>query len=106
MSGNDGNTGRRAYSDPDTFSLITGVDRALIVRFAVILRALASQRPVHPDKFAKYALTTAVHFRDLYPWFYMPVSLHKMLIHCADVIRSHLLPIGMHSEEIQEARNI
>ena len=106
MSGNDGNTGRRAFSDPDTFSLITGVDRALIVRFAVILRPLASQRPVHPDKFAKYALTTAVHFRDLYPCFYMPVSLHKLLIQCADVIRSHLLPIGMFSEEIQEARSI
>ena len=50
-------------------------------------------------------MTTAVHFRDLYPWFYIPVSLHKLLIHSADVIRSHLLPIGMYSEEAQEARN-
>ena len=31
---NDGNTARRAFSDPDTFSLITGADNALIVRFA------------------------------------------------------------------------
>ena len=44
-------------------------------------------------------------FRDLYAWFYMPVSVHKLLIHGADVIRSHLLPIGMYSEEAQEARN-
>ena len=43
-------------------------------------------------------------FRDLYAWFYMPVSVHKLLIHGADVIRSHLLPIGIYSEEAQGDR--
>ena len=50
-SSNDGNTARQAFSDPDTFTLITGVDLALIVHFAVPLRALASHKPVHPNKF-------------------------------------------------------
>ena len=35
----------------------------------------------------------------------MPSSLHKLLIHGADVIRSLLLPIGAYSEEAHEARN-
>lgn len=35
----------------------------------------------------------------------MPASVHKILIHGADVISVSLPPIGMLSEEAQEARN-
>ena len=35
----------------------------------------------------------------------MPASLHKLLVHGADVIRSLMLPIGAYSEEAQESRN-
>ena len=38
-----------------------------------------------------------------YPWFYMPVSIHKLSVHGATVIETLLLPIGMHSE-VQESR--
>lgn len=42
----------------------------------------------------------------LYSWYHMPVSVHKLLIHGADIC-SHfsVLPIGILSEEASEARN-
>ena len=102
---NDGNTARRAFSDPEMLSQITGVDLGLIIRFSVILQAISSSRPVDADKFGVYALETAKLFTDLYNWYYMPASVHKLLIHGAVVIRSLLLPIGCYSEEAQESRN-
>lgn len=35
----------------------------------------------------------------------MPVSVHKILMHGADVIRNTILPIGIMREEASEARN-
>ena len=39
-----------------------------------------------------------------YPWFYMPVSIHKLSVHGDTVMETLLLPIGMHSE-VQESQN-
>ena len=41
----------------------------------------------------------------LYPWFYMPSSVHKILIHGADMMNHVSLSIGIVSEEAQESRN-
>lgn len=35
----------------------------------------------------------------------MPTSVHKILIHGADVIKSSVLPIGQMSEDAQECTN-
>jgi len=42
---------------------------------------------------------------DLYPWYNMPSSVLKILIHGADIINHMGLPNGMISEEAHEARN-
>ena len=59
---NDGNTVRRAFEDPETFSSITGVDLGLITGFSVILRARASGKPVDADKFHLFAQETAMMY--------------------------------------------
>ena len=41
---------------------------------------------MHSNKFAIYAWDTAKLFVDTYPWFYMPVSVHRMLMH-GDAVR-------------------
>ena len=46
----------------------------------------------------------AVRIVRLYPWYHMTASGQKLLIHGADAINHLLLPIGMFSEETQEAR--
>lgn len=55
--------------------------------------------------FERYGIETAHKLVELYPWFYLPVSVHKILIHGAKVIGSFLIPIGQLSEEAQESRN-
>jgi hypothetical protein len=102
---NDGNTARRFFADPETTARITGVEVDLIRRFSVILQSLVSGCSVDPDKFGAYAFETADLFVNKYPWYYMPASVHKILLHGASIIRAALLPMGELSEEAQEARN-
>jgi len=40
-----------------------------------------------------------------YTWYYMLASVHKLLIHGSAIVSAALPPIGLLSEEAQEARN-
>ncbi|PSN38917.1 hypothetical protein C0J52_11862 [Blattella germanica] len=80
----------------------TGVDKDFIKRFAVVLQVISSDRDIKADSFNQYALETAKLFIQK---FYLPASVHKVLIHGSQIIKSALLPIGQLSEEAQEARN-
>ncbi len=102
---NDGNTARRAFNDEQKFSTICGLDEKLIHKFHIILIALSSGLPIDHNKFGSYCLDTAKLYIDLYPWYKMPVSVHVLLIHGEQIVSSSVLPIGMMSEEAQEARN-
>jgi hypothetical protein len=39
---------------------------------------------------------------ELYGWYYMSVTVHKLLIHGADIIQNCIVPIGNLSEEASE----
>ncbi|KAG4081142.1 hypothetical protein HA402_011987 [Bradysia odoriphaga] len=60
---------------------------------------------VDPIKFEKYATETINHYNSLYDWYYMPMTVHKVLFHGAQIMEFFDLPIGYYSEEAQEARN-
>lgn len=92
-------------SDTEFAAETTGLDEKLIKRFRVILIALNSSRQVDAKKFGTYAMETANLYKSLYDWYYMPVSVHKVLFHGAEIIDSFDLPIGNFSEESQEKRN-
>lgn len=102
---NDGNTARRFFEKYTTSSQITGVDVDLIKRFYIILQALSSEYEIDTAKFKTYALNLARKFVELYPWYCMPTSIHKILIHGDLVISSAILPIGQMSEDAQESTN-
>lgn len=102
---NDGNSARRFFKNPKLSAKVTGVDETLIDWFRVILTCLSSGRDIDPEKFDEYASETADHYLSLYNWYKMPPSVHKVLFHGGDIIRSLTLPIGLYSEEAQEARN-
>lgn len=42
---------------------------------------------------------------ETYSWFYLPVTVHKILLHGSQIISSFLVPIGQLSEDAQESRN-
>lgn len=91
---NNGNTARKFFNRPELAAHITGVSFSLIHRFGVILRTLASGFEINTDAFHLYTYATATVFVGMYPWFYMPASVHKILMHGADIIRHVALPIG------------
>lgn len=102
---NDGNTARRFFGNSELSAEITGIDLNLIQNFNILLRALSSGYDLNIEKFSFLAKETKTLYLSLYSWYYMPVTVHKILVHSVDIIKSVLLPIGQLSEEAQEARN-
>lgn len=67
---------------------------------------MSSGQPINTDTFADYAQKTAQLYVELYSWYFMPASVHKLLLHGAEIIKHFsILPIGQLSEEASEARN-
>uniref|UniRef100_A0A1Y1LT63 Uncharacterized protein n=1 Tax=Photinus pyralis TaxID=7054 RepID=A0A1Y1LT63_PHOPY len=103
---NDGNTARRFFREYEKSAEITNLDQNLLKRFAVILQVISSGCAIKIEKFRIYCRQTAEFMVHLYPWFYMPASVHELLVHGADICNYFgLLPIGILSEEAGEARN-
>lgn len=103
---NDGNTARRFFQDFRTTSEITKIDLELIKRLYVVLQTVSSGKLINIDHFRNYCRETAELYVKLYPWYYMPASVHKLLIHGADICKHFgFIPIGYLSEEASEARN-
>lgn len=57
------------------------------------------------NMFETYVCETDQIYVQKYPWYPMPPTIHKILLHGPFVIANALLPIGQLSEEAQEARN-
>lgn len=101
----DGNTARRFFSEIDITAEITGLNKELIKRFAIILQTISCGEAIDAKKFGKYAIETAKLFVHHYGWYNMPSSVHKLLIHGEGIISNFSIPIGALSEEASEARN-
>jgi hypothetical protein len=84
---------------------INGVNEDLIQRFYVILQSISSGFELNIEEFDKYTKGTAKLFVKKYPWFYLSASVHKVLVHGADIVSGVILRIGQLSKEAQESRN-
>lgn len=104
-SSNDGNTARRFFENPELTAAITGLDVSLIMKLGILLRALSSGFEINLIEFNKLCFEIRRLYLSLYPWYYMPATLHKILVHSTEIIENALVPIGQLSEEAQEARN-
>uniref|UniRef100_A0A6P7GJF5 Uncharacterized protein LOC114337613 n=1 Tax=Diabrotica virgifera virgifera TaxID=50390 RepID=A0A6P7GJF5_DIAVI len=100
---NDGNTARKFFKNPDIVAEITGLSKELIERFANILLTLSSCHYIDEEKFRVYCLETAKLAVSSYGWYKMSASVHKILFHGADIIKSLPLPVGQMSEDVLEA---
>lgn len=74
-------------------------------RCATVLQVINSRFEIDAEKFEEYAVETARKLVEEYPWYYLPPSVHKILIHGAEVIKHALVSIGELSEEAAEAKN-
>jgi len=99
---NDGNTSRQFFDDPSKAAKVTGIKESLIMCCATILTA---GYEINKKIFSEYSIEPTKMLVKEYPWYYMPASVHKILLHGLSVISAALLPISQMSEEAQEARN-
>lgn len=104
-STNDGNTARRFFYNAETSAEITGCSLQIIKRFHIILQTIACGYEIDIEKFKKYTYDTAKKYVEEYPWYPMPTTIHKILLHSPEIISAALLPIGQLSEEAQESVN-
>lgn len=81
------------------------MDLTLIKKMHTILIVVSCGHEINLESFRNFAHNTAKYFVEIYPWFCMPPTLHKFLIHGPEIVQHALLPIGELSEEAQEARN-
>lgn len=102
---NDGNTARRAFTNHELFSEITGIDVNLIYSLKIILISICCLYPLNVEKFQAYCHNTARIILTLYPWLPMTATVHKVLIHGKEIIERTILPIGCFGEEAAESRN-
>lgn len=92
---NDGNTARRFFSNSDVASEITGINKELIVNFGTILRVLSCGTPINVNTFKDLITITRNMYLIHYGWYYMPSTVHKVLVHGCDIIEYFNLPIGI-----------
>ena len=102
---NDGNTARRFFQLAETSSEILGIKIELLKNLHIILCTLSSGLDINVTAFKSFCINTAKMYVEEYNWYYMPQSLHRILIHGSSVIEQFNLPIGLYSEEAQEAKN-
>ncbi|KAJ1530185.1 hypothetical protein ONE63_005114 [Megalurothrips usitatus] len=102
---NDGNTARRVFANPTLAADILGIDREKVERVAIILVLFSIQKRVKLNELRLYSLATYKLIVEKIPWYYVPQSVHRMLLHGHQILKECTLPVGMLSEEPQEARN-
>lgn len=101
----DGNTARVLFQHAEEVAEITGVNYQLISRLHTILKVMSSGHKINATKFQTFCSKTAAVFVMNYPWYYMPTTLHKILIHGSSIIENSEIAIGLMSEDAQESRN-
>ncbi|CAF0886382.1 unnamed protein product [Brachionus calyciflorus] len=89
----------------DCGSEITEVDEQLIFRLHNILCVVNSSHKINLEKFKIYCDETYDLYVEKYDWYYMPVTMHRLLVHSAQIIDKFELPIGFYTEEALESSN-
>lgn len=102
---NDGNTARTLFSNSAISEEITCIDKTLLDRCHHLLQCLSSGYKINTVTFKNYAIETARKLVATYPWYNLPSSVHKVLIHGSEVIDYALLSIGELSKEAAESCN-
>ena len=104
-STNDGNTARKVFRAFDRTAVILEVDEEIIRGLFIICQVINSKRKINTFKFKDFCDRFFDRYVSLYPWYPIPPSLHKIIVHGDKIIESFAVPIGQLSEEASEARN-
>ncbi|GFW05308.1 uncharacterized protein TNCV_3358271 [Trichonephila clavipes] len=96
---------RAFFWNPVIASSIIGIDEILIRKLHEVLTTMSCGHEIDVQKFKEFYLFIAELFSALCTWYYMPQSLHKVLIQGGILVNDSILPIRQMSEERVEAPN-
>ncbi|XP_036340085.1 uncharacterized protein LOC118749386 [Rhagoletis pomonella] len=102
---NDGNTARRFFENCEISAEITKIDVNLIKNFDKILRIISCAKHINFTEFEALLDKTFHLYLNLYSWYYMPSTVHKILVHGSQVSKSFEISIGLLSEEAIETQH-
>ncbi|XP_076285552.1 uncharacterized protein LOC143211606 isoform X1 [Lasioglossum baleicum] len=102
---NTGNVARTFFRKAESVVAVTGLNAAIITRLHNIHQVITRDKKADSVKFKEYCSETAKLCIKIYPWYKLPASVHKVLQHGSEVLATFELPIGLYSEELQEANN-
>lgn len=96
---NDDDTARRFFYDYETSSVITGINKNLIYRIWVIPLNMNSGFDINEEKFKIYRLISAVLYLKLGPWYPIPITVYRVLIHDYEIMKHTIVTIELFSED-------
>ena len=99
---NTGNVARKIFDNPNVTADITGVDVRLISNIATMLSAINSGFRINVETYQAIGSQTAELAYELYSWYKMPQSMHRLCYHVADYVSGCPVTIGQTSEEAIE----
>lgn len=100
-----GNVARRAFASYEITADILGLDPILIKNVGLMLDAVSSHYAINIEEYERLAEETYNIYVTKYGNIPLSPSLHRLLIHGAEVAKSSIVPGGYLSEEATEAKN-
>ena len=94
------------FQNAEKTAEILKLDVSIIKILHVILCTLSSGYVIDSSRFRDFCTQIAERYVNQYPWYHMPQSLHRILIHWWQVVDWMALPIGMLSDEAQEVQEV
>lgn len=91
---NNENTARKAFADPEMLGFCLGFtdeEIELIVMFRNILLAISSEHFLNVSNFKSYCYDTFQRWISLFEWSTMTATIHKILVHSADIAANFTL---------------
>lgn len=104
-SSTTGSMCRKLLSEPKKLALALGLDEKLVKYLAAIVVIINSIEQVDIADFDKLCEVTFKMYVNLYSWYPMPATLHKILVHSTRIMASLPLSTGFMGEQGSEARN-
>eukprot|EP00734_Pompholyxophrys_sp_LG126_P000216 Pompholyxophrys_sp_v1_NODE_53_length_2879_cov_4.110127.p1 type:complete len:624 gc:universal NODE_53_length_2879_cov_4.110127:949-2820(+) len=106
---NSGPTARKFFRNIETVATITKLDSGLLISISTFIRALNCGFTLDPEKMKKFGETIYQKCVTIYPWYWLPSSLHIAFLHgwlfVDDPNFHHNVPVAWLSEESSEATN-
>ncbi|KAJ8666761.1 hypothetical protein QAD02_008423 [Eretmocerus hayati] len=98
-SSNTRNVARRRLADPENFSKALEIDETLVKEVSLILRLFRCKKDLRLDEVRRICYETHDYFFRVYEEAYVNSTLHKALIHGADIAGLFPLPVAFFSKD-------